>query len=182
MEVLITGCERSGTKMFSQKLGKELDVEFNLENKHTVASFKYQEELNRWKKYQTDRSPEMFITSHEKHTLNEEINIDFLKWAKKIYPNIEIYFMLRDGRNVVSSIVAKTWGNSQTAREYRIGFEDACLQWNKVIDETWDWILANAKIIRYEDICDVVSNPLNDEDYKRATAILERNLKRTKYL
>jgi hypothetical protein len=182
MEVLIVGCERSGTKMYSQRLGGELDKTFNLENKHTIATFKYKQELNRWKKYETDVSPLMFTSDYEKHTLNTEINIDFLKWVKETYPDVEIHYIVRDGRNVVSSIVNKVWGHSQTGESYRISFEDACVQWNTVINETWDWALANAKIVKYEDMCDIVSTPLNDEQYKQATEILRENLTKTKYL
>ena len=45
MEILITGCERSGTKMLSKILGDKCGVDFNLENKHTIACFKYYEEI-----------------------------------------------------------------------------------------------------------------------------------------
>lgn len=80
MEILITGCERSGTKMLSKKLEKELGVNFLLENKHTIASFKYYQELQRWVKYKDDTFKLGQINKFEKHTLNDEINIDFLKW------------------------------------------------------------------------------------------------------
>jgi hypothetical protein len=181
MEVLIVGCERSGTKMLSQKLGTELGVTFKLENKHTIASFKYQEELKRWELYKDDVAITNYTKQHEKHTLNCEINIQFLKWVKETWPDVKIYYIIRDGRNVVSSIIAKIWGHSQTADRYKIGFEEACIQWNTVVDTTWDWAQANCKIIKYEDLCDITSNPLTPDLYEMATKRLYDNLNKIGY-
>lgn len=182
MEILITGCERSGTKMFSKKLSEELNVNFNLENKHTIASFKYYKELQKWVKYSGDTTPLISIGKYEKHTLNNEINIDFLKWINKNYPNLKIYYMIRDGRNVVSSIINKTWGHSQTVPNYRISLADACNQWNNVIDTTWNWAQENCEIVRYEEICDIVSNPLNKTQLNIVNNLLSNNLKKTNYI
>lgn len=182
MEQLITGCERSGTKMLSKRLSEECNIHFTLENKHTIACFKYHQELQRWNKYKDEKLESSFINKFEKHTLNEEINIEFLKWVKESYPNVKIHYIIRDGRNVVSSIVNKIWGHSQTRGEYRINLQEACTQWNTVIDKTWDWAQKNCEIIRYEDICNIVSNPLNNKLYELATIKMEKNLKKTKYI
>ena len=181
MELLVTGCERSGTKMLSEKLGKELNVDFILENKHTIGSYKYYQELSRWSRYLNDQPPINFINKFEKHSLNLEINIEFLKWVKHIFPNVKIYYIIRDGRNVVSSIINKTWGYSQTIPNYHVRLEDACKQWNGVIENTWSWAQENCEIIRYEDICDVISNPLTDEENAIVTTLLGKNLIKTQY-
>ncbi len=181
MEQLITGCERSGTKMLSKKLGEELQIQFNLENKHTISCFKYYQELQKWNKYKNDLIPLDYVTNFEKHTLNEEINIGFLKWAKNTFPNIIIYYIIRDGRNVVSSIINKTWGYSQTKGEYNINLQEACNQWNTVIDKTWNWACENCEIIRYEDICDIVTNPLTNEQLIETTNLIHHNLYKTNY-
>lgn len=160
MEVLVTGCERSGTKMLTQSIEEELGVEFQLENKHTIASYKYAEELLRWEKYKNDPALIGNVYDFEKHSLNIEININFLKWVKKTWSNVKIYYIIRDGRNVVSSIINKTWGHSQTQGKYKINLKEACNQWVEVIDKTWDWAKANCEIIRYEDLSDIISNPL----------------------
>jgi len=178
MEVLITGCERSGTKMLAQHLG----LDFKLENKHTVASFKYYQELQRWNKYKKDQVPVLYTTKYEKHTLNDEINIDFLKWIKLTWPNVKIYYIVRDGRDVVSSIVDKVWGYSQTQPNYTKDFHTACKQWQNVISSTWEWAQHNCEIIKYEDICDVTSNPLPQDQYKDATFLLYKSLQQTHYL
>jgi len=182
MEILITGCERSGTKMLSKKLEKELGVSFLLENKHTIASFKYYQELQRWVRYKDDTLKLDKINQFEKHTLNDEINIDFLKWVKNIYPDIKIYYIIRDGRNVVSSIINKEWGYSQTRQNYKISLEDACNQWNIVIKNTWDWANENCVIIRYEDICDIVSTPLDSDTHSVVTEKMKDSLIKTKYM
>tara|TARA_Y100000389_G_C17386848_1_gene477549 strand:- start:111 stop:662 length:552 start_codon:yes stop_codon:yes gene_type:complete len=181
MEQLITGCERSGTKMLSQKLGKQLNIDFNLENKHTISCFKYYQELQRWNKYRNDSTPVKYVTRFEKHTLNDEINIDFLKWVKQTWPHVKIYYIIRDGRSVVSSITNKVWGHSQTTSNYNIDFYTACKQWQEVINNTWDWAQENCEIIRYEDICDVISTPLTKEQYKESTLLLHKNLLKTGY-
>jgi len=182
MEILITGCERSGTKMLSEKLGEKYNVDFNLENKHTIACFKYYQELQRWNKYKNDNIPLNYNSKFEKHTLNEEINIEFLKWVKQTFPNVKIYYIVRDGRNVVSSIISKMWGHTQTKGKYKIGFEEACVQWNSVIEKTWDWAIENATIVRYEDYCDIVSNPLDSNLQYLSTERMYNNLKKTKYI
>lgn len=178
MEVLITGCERSGTKM----LAKHLGLDFNLENKHTISSFKYYQELQRWNKYITSEIPTQYSTKYEKHSLNNEINIDFLKWVKLTWPNIKIYYIVRDGRNVVSSIINKTWGHSQNIPNYKIDFYTACKQWQNVIFSTWEWAQSNCEIIRYENMCDVISSPLTQDQYKDATILLHKSLKQTQYI
>jgi len=181
MEQLITGCERSGTKMLSKRLGERYNINFTLENKSTVACFKYYQELQRWNKYKNDKIPIDYITKFEKHTLNEEVNIEFLKWVKYIFPDVKVYYIIRDGRNVVSSIINKIWGHSQTRGEYRINLQEACNQWNTVIDKTWDWARENCEIIRYEDICDIVSNPLTNKQLTEVTNLIYQNLKKTNY-
>ena len=182
MEILITGCERSGTKMLSKHLGEKYNIRFNLENKHTIATFKYYQEIVRWVKYKNDNYPLDNVTKFEKHTLNKEINIDFLKWVKQEFPYTKIYYIIRDGRDVVSSIINRIWGNSQTSPNYTIEIEDACYQWNLVVDKTWDWAKFNCEVVRYEDICDVVSTPLNNEQNALATTLLTKNLIKTNYL
>lgn len=181
MEVLITGCERSGTKMLSKKIGESICKEILLENKHTIASFKYYEELQKWVKYENDKVPLNNIGRYEKHTLNDEININFLKWVKFTFPNVKIYYIIRDGRNVVSSIINKEWGYSQNRDNYKIGIEEACKQWNIVISNTWEWAKENCEIVRYEDICDIISNPLNESENEIVTPLLKENLEKTGY-
>lgn len=181
MEQLITGCERSGTKMLSKRLGEKYDIHFTLENKHTIACFKYHQELQRWNKYKDEKLESSFINKFEKHTLNEEINIEFLKWVKEFFPNVKIYYIIRDGRNVVSSIINKVWGHSQTRGEYKINLKEACTQWNTVIDKTWDWAQENCEIVRYEDICDIVSNPLTNKQLVETTNLIHYNLHKTNY-
>ena len=181
MEILVTGCERSGTKMLSKLLADKLGVTFKLENKHTIGAFKYMEELNRWKRYINDIPPLDYVGSYEKHSLNLEINIDFLRWVKGTFPNVKIYYIIRDGRDVVSSIINKTWGISQTKPNYNVDLEEACHQWNTVIDTTWSWAQEHCEIIKYEDICDVVSTPLNRDDRSVVTTMLGKNLIRTQY-
>lgn len=181
MEQLITGCERSGTKMLSKRIGEQLHIDFTLENKHTIACFKYNQELQKWNKYKDEKLESGLINKFEKHTLNEEINIEFLKWVKEFFPNVKIYYIIRDGRNVVSSIINKVWGHSQTRGEYRINLQEACTQWNTVIDKTWDWAQENCEIIRYEDICDIISNPLTNEQLIETTNLIHHNLYKTNY-
>jgi hypothetical protein len=181
VEILISGCERSGTKMLSKSLGTELGIRFTLENKHTIACFKYYQELQRWVKYKDSYIPLNKINKFEKHTLNDEINIDFLKWIKKIYPNIKIYYIVRDGRSVVSSIIDREWGHSQTREIYKVSLDRACTQWNNVIINTWAWACRNTTIIKYEDICDIVSTPLDSSTYKIATKKMEDALSMTEY-
>jgi len=181
MEILITGCERSGTKMLSEKLGQELNVEFNLENKHTIGAFKYNLELKRWYKYLKEEVPLQYVTKFEKHTLTSEINIEFLEWVKYIFPNIKIYYIIRDGRNVVGSIINREWGHTQTLPVYERSLEDACVQWNTVIDTTWVWAQENCEIIRYEDVCDRVPRTLDNNENAIITAALGKNLIKTQY-
>jgi hypothetical protein len=181
MEQLVTGCERSGTKMLSKRLGEKYNIHFTLENKHTIACFKYHQELQRWNKYKDEKLESSFINKFEKHTLNEEINIEFLKWVKESFPNVKIYYIIRDGRNVVSSIINKVWGHSQTRGEYRINLKEACTQWNTVIDKTWDWALENCEIVKYEDVCNIVSNPLTNEQLIETTNLIHHNLNKTNY-
>lgn len=181
MEQLVTGCERSGTKMLSGSLSKKLNIDFNLENKHTVACFKYYEELQKWNKYKNDQIPLQYVTKFEKHSLNDEINIEFLKWVKQTWPDVKIYYIIRDGRNVVSSIVNKIWGHSQTIPNYEIDFHTACKQWKTVISNTWEWANKHCKIIRYEDQCDIVSSPLSKTQYEEATLLLHKELLKTGY-
>lgn len=181
MEVLITGCERSGTKLLSKNMGEELGVKFQLENKHTIASYKYSQELIRWEKYKNDPALINNVYGFEKHSLNEEINIDFLKWVKQTWSSVKIYYIIRDGRNVVSSIINKTWGISQTQPNYTINLQQACEQWNEVIDNTWDWVQENCTIVRYEDICDIVSTPLNDQELPHVISAIGKNLIKTGY-
>jgi len=151
MEQLITGCERSGTKMLSKRIGEQLHINFTLENKHTIACFKYHQELQKWNKYKDEKLESGFINKFEKHTLNEEINIEFLKWVKEFFPNVKIYYIIRDGRNVVSSIINKVWAQE------------------------------NCEIIRYEDICDIISNPLTNEQLIETTNLIHHNLYKTNY-
>ena len=35
-------------------LGEKYNIRFNLENKHTIATFKYYQEIVRWVKYKND--------------------------------------------------------------------------------------------------------------------------------
>ena len=114
--------------------------------------------------------------------MNQEVNIDFLKWLKNTFPDVKIYYIIRDGRNVVSSIINKVWGHSQTVSEYRINLEEACSQWNEVINKTWDWAQENCEIVKYEDHSTIVSNPLSEEEAALATPLLEDNLQKTGYL
>ena len=107
MKILVVGCERSGTKMLAAKLGDENQVEFSLENKHTISSFRYYQELQKWNNYISAPVPIIHTKDFEKHSLNHEVNIDFLKWIKHTFPNVKIYYIVRDGRNVVSSIINK---------------------------------------------------------------------------
>ena len=182
MKILVVGCERSGTKMLATKLGDENQVEFSLENKHTVSSFRYYQELQKWNKYVSAPVPTIHTKDHEKHSLNQEVNIDFLKWVKNTFPDVKMYYIIRDGRNVVSSIINKVWGHSQTISEYRINLEEACSQWNEVIDKTWTWAQENCEVVRYEDHSTIVSNPLSEEEIALAAPLLEENLQKTGYL
>lgn len=182
MEILISGSERSGTKMLSKNLESKLGIRFTLENKHTIACFKYYQELQRWVKYKDSNIPLNRINQFEKHTLNNEININFLKWIKSTYPTLKVYYIIRDGRNVVSSIISREWGHSQTKGAYKIGLHDACDQWNHVISSTWQWAQENATIIRYEDICNIISSPLNRDAYAIATKKMEDCLSITSYI
>ncbi len=181
MEVLVTGCERSGTKMLTQSIEEELGVEFQLENKHTIASYKYAEELLRWEKYKNDPALIGNVYDFEKHSLNIEININFLKWVKKTWSNVKIYYIIRDGRNVVSSIINKTWGVSQIRPNYTLTLKQACHQWNKVIESTWAWAQKNCVIVRYEDKSDGISTPLKGKELSKVTTQIEKNLIKTGY-
>ena len=181
MECLITGCERSGTKMLAQQLESKLNKSFILENKHTIGCFKYYQELQRWNEYIYDQIPLSYVTKFEKHSLNDEINIEFLKWVKQTWPDIKIYYIIRDGRNVVSSIVNKIWGHSQTITNYKIDFYTACKQWKTVISNTWEWANENCEVIRYEDCCNIITNPLSKNQYKEATLLLYKELIKTGY-
>jgi len=182
MKILVVGCERSGTKMLAKKLGDEHQVEFSLENKHTISSFRYYQELQKWNKYTSAPVPIIHTKDYEKHSLNQEVNIIFLEWIKNIFPDVKIYYIIRDGRNVVSSIINKIWGQSQTISEYKINLEDACLQWNEVIEKTWTWSQENCKIVKYEDISNIISTPLTEEELKLAFPFLEKNLQKTGYI
>ena len=182
MKILVVGCERSGTKMLAAKLGDENQVEFSLENKHTVSSFRYYQELQKWNKYVSAPVPTIHTKDYEKHSLNQEVNIDFLKWVKNTFSEVKMYYIIRDGRNVVSSIINKVWGHSQTVSEYRINLEEACSQWNEVVNKSWDWAQENCEIVRYEDHSTIVSNPLSEEELALATPLLEENLQKTGYL
>jgi len=182
MKILVTGCERSGTKMLAKMLGDEHKSEFSFENKHTISSFRYYQELQKWNKYRSAPVPIMHIDDYEKHSLNQEVNIDFLKWVKTTFSDVKIYYIIRDGRNVVSSIINKVWGHSQIVPEYKINLESACSQWNEVITSTWDWAQENCKIIKYETESKIVSNPLTDEELALAIPLLEKNLQKTGYL
>ena len=182
MKILITGCERSGTKMLAAKLGAAYQVEFSLENKHTISSFRYYQELQKWNKYVSSPVPTIHTKDYEKHSLNQEVNIDFLKWVKHTFPDVKIYYIIRDGRDVVSSIINRTWGHTQTVPEYKINLEGACSQWNEVVDETWGWAQENCEVIRYEDKSTVVSNPLSEQELALATSLLNKNLHKTGYL
>ena len=182
MKILVVGCERSGTKMLAAKLGDENHIEFSLENKHTISSFRYYQELQKWDKYVSAPVPTIHTKDHEKHSLNQEVNIDFLKCVKNTFPDVKIYYIIRDGRNVVSSIINKVWGHSQTISEYRINLEEASSQWNEVIDKTWTWAQENCEVVRYEDHSTIVSNPLSEEEIALAAPLLEENLQKTGYL
>ncbi len=181
MRVLIVGCERSGTKLLADKIGLNRSLGVVYENKHTIASFKYQQELNRWNKYEDSLSPTTFTYSTEKHSLNLEINIDFLMWVKKRFPDVEIHYMVRNGLDVVSSMTNRTWGNSQTGSIYEMDVRSACSQWNYVINKTWFWAHRYCTIHRYEDYSNVVRTPLSDTSLKVAKELLKENLKLTGY-
>lgn len=182
MKILVTGCERSGTKMLAARLGADHQVEFSLENKHTISSFRYHQELQKWNKYVSSPVPTIHTKNYEKHSLNQEVNIDFLKWVKNTFLDVKIYYIIRDGRNVVSSIINKVWGHSETVPEYRINLEEACSQWNNVIEKTWDWAQENCEIVKYEDESTIVSNPLSEQEIALATPLLEKNLQKAGYL
>ena len=90
MKILVVGCERSGTKMLAAKLGDENQVEFSLENKHTISSFRYYQELQKWNNYVSAPVPTIHTKDHEKHSLNHEVNIDFLKsQVEKLQSDVE---------------------------------------------------------------------------------------------
>ncbi len=182
MKILVAGCERSGTKMLARKLGEEHQVEFSLENKHTISSFRYYQELQKWNKYLSAPVPTIHTKDYEKHSLNQEVNIDFLEWVKQTFPEVKIYYIIRDGRNVVSSIINKVWGHSQTISEYKINLEEACSQWNEVIEKTWEWAQENCEIVKYEDESNIVSNPLTEEELALATPLIEATLQKTGYI
>ena len=182
MKILVAGCERSGTKMLARKLGEEHQVEFSLENKHTISSFRYYQELQKWNKYLSAPVPTIHTKDYEKHSLNQEVNIDFLEWVKQTFPEVKIYYIIRDGRNVVSSIINKVWGHSQTISEYKINLEEACSQRNEVIEKTWEWAQENCEIVKYEDESNIVSNPLTEEELALATPLIEATLQKTGYI
>jgi hypothetical protein len=181
METLITGCERSGTKLLSKVVSDKQGRDVCLENKHTIASFRYWQELQRWNRYGDYIAPTLHTTVSEKHSLTMDINIEFLKWCKKMWADMEIHYIVRDGRHVVGSMINRVWGGSQHVGTYSVSLHQACKMWNHVISTTYDWAIANCKMYRYEDISDVVSNPLTDPELEKAIPFLMSNLKKTGY-
>ena len=151
MDILVTGCERSGTKMLAEKLGKELKLPVLLENKYTVAAYRYYQELKRWKEYEFDLIPK--TAPIEKHSLNLEQGLPFLEWIKEMFPDVKIHYIIRDPYAVVASMINKTWGTSTTGETYKMGVKQAVSRWNHVMGTTYKWAKNNAVIYRYEDYC-----------------------------
>jgi len=181
MQRIIVGCERSGTKMLAEKLGKDNGCNFVLEHKHTIASFRHHIELSKWRDYSDFIAPTIHTQPCEKHSLTTDINIYFLRWVASRWPDVAIYYIVRNGLDVVSSMINRKWGHSQNVKEYELSIEQACHQWNYVINNTWEWARINAMVVRYEDYSDIVSNPLTEEQYKIAYPLLKTNLKITNY-
>lgn len=152
MDILITGCERSGTKMLAGIIAKRKARCAAMENKHTIASFRYWQELRKWKKYNDGIAPTIHTTAVEKHSLTPDVNIEFLKWCKRVWPEVEIHYIVRDGLDVVASMVNREWGHTQTGGVRKMTVETAASRWATVVASTYDWAMENATVHRYEEL------------------------------
>ena len=170
--IMITGGERSGTTMISRWLQGHSSVFVEDEYRVVetmVAAWNVLERqrhhddikdisLDYFRAYLEDMYRERGwggkIPVVDKHPMMK-YNIDMLKFLKKAFPKMNFIYMLRDGRNVVKSMRQRTWGGStkgSTNNERSIEF--CCELWNKVIDNTYDYIKENDNftIFRFEDI------------------------------
>lgn len=136
MKVLVTGCERSGTTMMCNALNGMGGNEF----KPVMAAYKSWREIRRWRKfaghvanhdayldtYLKNISPDV-----QKHSLNMEHDHDFFVFILQFFPKVKIVYMIRDGRDVVLSMINKLWGGSEGKQMHRT-IDEACDQWMHV--------------------------------------------------
>lgn len=102
-QIIVTGCERSGTTFIAKEIAKEKQLPYVHE---------------RYAKSE----------SVMKHSLNMNQNIKHLELLDHLYPDAKWYFVIRDGREVCRSIVQKIWKRVP----HTMSLNDAILQWNHV--------------------------------------------------
>lgn len=169
MDVLITGCERSGTTCVIDHIRDSYpDIATFNEPKWTTACYKMYQELYRWRLFRPEAHKavdhmKIYIQQQqnsqgrmvvEKHSMNNEQCGEFLQFLIDMHGrNTRTLYIVRDGRDVVESIVNKKWGYSEF-REYRKHYGEAINQWNKVINDTFEQAVSDpmTTVLRYEDL------------------------------
>lgn len=161
METLITGCERSGTKMLL-----EMEGGGDCEPKLLPALYRAYQHLVLYERSSNiiGLISDLPSSSVQKHSLNLDQNLGFLVFCKEIYPDVKIKYIERDPVAVVQSMIFKLWKYP----EHTKSIDEAIYQYNLVRNSCLPWAKDNGEIYQYEDYKDnKIVLPDNVVDYIR---------------
>lgn len=120
--ILVTGCERSGTTIVARQIADYQDLPYIHEG---------------W-----PDGEEQFVL---KHSLNLDQNIKHLEFLDYKFPNAIWFYVYRDPVEVVKSISQKIWKRVP----HTVSLDDAIKQWNHVTRSCMPYAIERGTIIEY---------------------------------